>query len=172
MAIYMEQQQIICSASIPQRPAFTGVVLMDAIGKRYEMPIELAGSYEVCIPDNIRDANLPLFHLHDDEQIFENAIRLLFKNDTLEARVQRRYMEEGMYDLAIDGRDNVMAINGQQGWSEVQPGTTIVMRVILFQRVSTDVRKYQCPRCREWNYGSENSSSIDWSVQLPYVTFR
>jgi len=166
MAIYMEQQQIICSASIPQRPAFTGVVLMDAIGKRYEMPIELAGSYEVCIPDNIRDANLPLFHLHDDEQIFENAIRLLFKNDTLEARVQRRYMEEGMYDLAIDGRDKVIAIKGQQDWPEVQPGTTITMRVILLQSQITNVRRYQCPRCRKWYYASENSSLIDWSVQI------
>jgi len=71
-----------------------------------------------------------------------------------------------MYDLAIDRRDAVIAINGQQDWSEVQPGTIIIMRVILLQSESTDVRKYQCPRCRKWNYGSERSSSIDWWVQL------
>ena len=52
---------MIRSASISQRPIFTGVVLIDAIGKRYEIPIELAGSYEVCLPDNIRDVNLPSF---------------------------------------------------------------------------------------------------------------
>jgi len=51
MAISMEQQQMIRSASISQRPIFTGVVLIDAIGKRYEIPIELAGSYEVCLPE-------------------------------------------------------------------------------------------------------------------------
>ena len=97
-------------------------------------------------------------------QIFTDAIGLLFKNDTLEARLQRRYMHDGMYDLAIDGGDKVMAINEEPDWSEVQPGTTIILRVILFQGQSTDVTKYQCPRCRKWGYGSESSSSIDWSV--------
>ncbi len=75
-------------------------------------------------------------------------------------------MEEGMYDLAIDGRDKVIAIKGQQDWPEVQPGTTITMRVILLQSQITNVRRYQCPRCRKWNYASENSSLIDWSVQI------
>jgi len=75
-------------------------------------------------------------------------------------------MEEEMYDLAIDGRDAVIAINGQQDWSEVQPGTIIVMRVILLQNESADIRKYRCPRCRKWNYGSESSLLIDWWVQL------
>jgi len=81
-------------------------------------------------------------------------------------------MEEEMYDLAIDGRDAVIAINGQQDWSEVQPGTIIIMRVIMLQNESTDTRKYQCPRCRKWNYGSESSSSIDWWVQLSSRYFQ
>jgi len=65
-------------------------------------------------------------------------------------------MQEKMY-----GRDEVIPINGQQDWSEVQPGTIIVMRVILLQSESTDVRKYQCPRCRKWNYGSESQRIWD-----------
>jgi len=38
---------------------------MDATGKRHEIPMGFAGSYEVCGPDNIRDANLPPFLLHN-----------------------------------------------------------------------------------------------------------
>ena len=75
-------------------------------------------------------------------------------------------MQDGMYDLAIDGRDKIIAINGEQDWSEVQPGTTITMRVILLQSQLTNVRKYQCPRCRKWNYGSSSPSSIDWWVLI------
>ena len=113
-----------------------------------------------CVPDDMKDADLLSLLLHNSEQIFTDAIKLL-KNDTLEAWLQRRYMQEEMYDLAIDGRDAVSA-NGQQDWSEVQPGTIIVMSVILLQEDSTDVRKYQCPRCGRCNYGSESSSLIDW----------
>jgi len=65
MPIFMEQQPMVHLAAISRRPTFTGVVLMDATGKRHEMPIGFAGSYEVCGPDNIRDANLPPFLLHN-----------------------------------------------------------------------------------------------------------
>jgi len=82
----------------------------------------------------------------------------------LEARIQRRLMEEGNYDLCIDRGDDVVAIKEQRNWSEVVPGTTIVMRVILTSRRVE--MAYPCPRCGQLNSAARHGPSVDWSVGL------
>ena len=113
MAVFMEQWQ---SSSISQRSAITGLVLIDATGKRHDISMDFAVSYVVCLPDSTPEANLTPFPLCDNDQMFADAMKLLFKKNTLEARVQREYMQEGRYDLAIDGGNDVIAISGQQDW--------------------------------------------------------
>jgi len=99
-------------------------------------------------------------------QMFTDAMKLLFKRDTLEAQLQRPYVEEGMYDLCIDGCKDVATIGSQQDWMRVEAGTTIVMRIIRVLEEPTNPRKYQCPRCKMWNRAPGDSPSIDWSVYL------
>ena len=41
-----------------------------------------------CVPDDMKDADLLSLLLHNNEQIFTDAIKLL-KNDTLEAWLQQ-----------------------------------------------------------------------------------
>ena len=104
--------------------------------------------------------------------MFTEAMSLLFKGDKMEARIQRRYMEQGRYDLCIDQGAQVFPIDGQRDWSRVEPGTRVVMRAILFQQRPIGTRRHQCPRCKTWNDSrgvKEDSSqnlSIDWSAVL------
>ena len=104
--------------------------------------------------------------------MFTKAMLLLLDGDKMEARIQRRYMEQGRYDLCIDQGTQILPIDGQRDWSRVEPGTQVVMRAILFQKRSTARRRQQCPRCKAWNdlEGVKGNASrflsIDWSALL------
>jgi len=132
---------------------FTGVILVDATGRRREVPMDFAESYAVYCR-LLHNACLT------DIQIFTDAMRLFFKSDTLEARIQRRYMEEGNYDLCIDKTEEVAVIKGQPHWSQVQPGTTIIMRAVVTTQTFTD--QYTCPRCGAMNIATKNGPFVDW----------
>ena len=101
-------------------------------------------------------------YLLNDIQQFTKATSLLFESDKLEARIQRRYMDQGMYDLCIDDGVQVIQIKGQEEWSKVQPGTKVALRVILRRGQIYNVRKYKCPRCKTWNDPEWKARSIDW----------
>ncbi|KAF9526808.1 hypothetical protein CPB83DRAFT_895821 [Crepidotus variabilis] len=121
---------------------FSGVVLMDAVGKEFTIPIEFAMSYET----------------------FDDAVRLLFRRNTMEARLQREYMEEGLYDFGVDEGQQVKILDDAANWSLVSPGTKITMRIILTQESTKDRRgQYKCPRpgCGVWNDRISDESSVD-----------
>lgn len=97
--------------------------------------------------------------------MFTNTMGLFFKTNTLEARIQRRYMNGRKYDLCIDGGDQVVTIGGEHEWPVVQPGTTIVMRALL--NCEQVLEKYECPRCGTLNKQPlHRGPSIDWSVEF------
>ena len=81
-------------------------------------------------------------------------------------------MQEGMYDLAIDGRDKVIVINGQQDWLEVQPGTTVVLRVVLLQRESADVQSISAHGVACGTMGLKVPYRLIGESLVPYVTMN
>jgi hypothetical protein len=105
-------------------------------------------------------------------QMFTKAMMLLFDGDKMEARIQRRYMEEGRYELCIDQGTHFVPINGQPDWSKVESGTQIVMLAILERKKMNDSQGYDCPRCKTRNSLEDKSGDpskyllIDWSASL------
>ena len=82
-------------------------------------------------------------------------------------------MEEGWYDLCIDEGTQVIQLTSEfDGWSRMEAGTTIVMRVVIEQQTTPFEGRYQCHCCGTWNdfdLGSISHSlehqtdiSIDW----------
>ncbi|KAG1880070.1 hypothetical protein F4604DRAFT_517398 [Suillus subluteus] len=109
------------------------VTLVDATGHHHPISVNFCASY----------------------QQLDKMLRVLFERDAIEAKIQRRYIEEGKYDLCIDR------------------GTQIVMRVTIQQMTSSgsDV-DYQCHFC-----GTVNRLSVglpvakrSWAHDLLTVT--
>ena len=90
-------------------------------------------------------------------------MRVHFRPETPQGRLLRRYMDIGAYDLAIDDGRQGLQITNDVEWSRVQPGTTIVMSIIL-SKPRLRQRKYQCPSCKIWNEVDEivGRSALDW----------
>jgi len=71
-------------------------------------------------------------------------------------------MEERKYDLCIDRGNQVIQVADQyNGWSEVHPGTKIVMRILLLQEQEGQVKQFRCPRCKAWNIAGSTETSMD-----------
>ncbi|KAG1782426.1 hypothetical protein EV702DRAFT_381167 [Suillus placidus] len=94
-------------------------------------------------------------------QQLNNMLRVLFERDVTEAQIQRRYIEEGEYDLCIDEGTQVTPLTNHK-WSSIEAGTKIVMRVTIQQKTSllSEV-DYQCHFC-----GAVNHLGIG-SVEFP-----
>ncbi|KAG1814672.1 uncharacterized protein BJ212DRAFT_346392 [Suillus subaureus] len=80
-------------------------------------------------------------------QQFNNMLQVLFERHAKEAQIQRRYIEEGKYDLCIDEGTQVTPLTSDK-WSSIEPGTTIVMRVTIQQKTRSGVEvDYRCHFC-------------------------
>ncbi|KAG2140665.1 hypothetical protein DEU56DRAFT_288641 [Suillus clintonianus] len=80
-------------------------------------------------------------------------LQVLFKRDAMEAQIQRRYMENGQYDLCIDDSKQVTRLTSHE-WPRIEEGTKIVMRVIIEQKTwgSPSEVDYQCQFCGAVNH--------------------
>ncbi|KAG2752848.1 hypothetical protein P692DRAFT_201852623 [Suillus brevipes Sb2] len=91
-------------------------------------------------------------------QQLNEMLQVLFKRDPIEAQLQRRYMEQGQYDLCIDDDRQVTRLTSQ-GWPIIEAGTTIVMRVVVEQKTYYGA-DYKCHFC-----GTANRSDAKRSLQ-------
>jgi len=75
-------------------------------------------------------------------------------------------MDIGAFVLAMNNGRKYIQLTNQEGWdTTIQSGMTIVMSVIITQRVHfLEDKKYQCPFCDCWNGLKANNrkSSVDW----------
>jgi hypothetical protein len=72
-------------------------------------------------------------------------LKVLFKCNSIEAQIQRRYMESGQYDLCIDEGTQVTQLTCKE-WSKLEAGTKVVMRIIIQeQTTSSSGVSYKCP---------------------------
>ena len=139
---------VVVALAQPMTSRITGVVLIDATGRQYEVSMDFAKSYEVCVRGAMSYCDTLPFRVPNNIQTFTKAMALLLEGDKMEARIQRRYMKQGRFDLCIDQGNQVVPISGQPDWSKVEPGTKVVMRAILAREQFTDTQRYKCPRCK------------------------
>jgi hypothetical protein len=91
-------------------------------------------------------------------------LRVLFQRDAIETQIQRRYIEKGEYDLCIDEGIQVTPLTSH-GWSSIEAGTKIVMRVTIQQETrSLSEVDYKCRFC-----GAVNRLSVG-SVKYPSLS--
>jgi hypothetical protein len=96
-------------------------------------------------------------------------VAALLHSDSIEDRIQRRFMEQGQYDLCIDEGMQVTQLTSD-AWPRIEAGMKMVMRIIIEQQESaTHTAQYQCYFCHTWNETSHESGpvtrhSIDWLV--------
>ncbi|KAG1867240.1 hypothetical protein DFJ58DRAFT_911668 [Suillus subalutaceus] len=107
-------------------------------------------------------------HLHaipmdvcDSFERFNEMLQLLLKHDSVEARIQRRYMEQGQYDLCMDDDNQVTRLTSHE-WPRITAGMTIVMRVVFERETYTRV-DYSCLFCGAVN--DVGAGSIMHSIQ-------
>ncbi|KAG1845174.1 hypothetical protein F4604DRAFT_1908095 [Suillus subluteus] len=107
------------------------VTLVDATGHEHAIPVNFCTSF----------------------QQLNKMLQVLFECDSIEAHLQRRYVEEGQYDLCIDDGKQVTRLTSH-GWSSIATGTKIVMRVI-FEEETTEFDyefDYKCHFCGTVNH--------------------
>lgn len=96
----------------------------------------------------------------------------MLQQDNEIARGQQRLIKRRMYDLCIDQGNQILPINGQESWSQVERDMKIVMRIPIWQEPGeiNSKRTYCCPllHCQLWNEDPSmgGTSTIDWSVIL------
>ncbi|KAG1794471.1 hypothetical protein EV424DRAFT_1547973 [Suillus variegatus] len=134
LAILRRRQQGFVGPTSMRSTALHCVKLVDATGHQHTIPVTFCTSF----------------------QQLNNMLQVLFKSESTEARIQRRYMEQGQYDLCIDNDKQVTQLTSHE-WPRIEAGTTIVMRVILEQETRPKV-EYQCHFCGAVNrIGTEHS---------------
>lgn len=121
----------------PTAPQLTGIVtlvgcvtLVDATGHNHAILLNFCTSF----------------------QQLNKMLQVLFECDSIEAHIQRRYVEEGQYDLCIDEGTQVAPLTSHE-WSSMPADTKIVMKIIIQQETTSfsDV-DYQCHFCGAVNH--------------------
>jgi len=119
------------------------LILEDATGKEHRIPMEFCMSLRVCLFQCLRE----VFSSHSLQQL-ENMLRVLFTPDTDNACIQRRYCEQGQYDLCIDQGTQVIELTSETGeWSPIEAGTKVVMRVIINKNLDRGTLAIKCDAC-------------------------
>lgn len=116
--------------SLPLAMASGCVIVVDATGREHNMLLDQCSSFDRLV------AFLP---------------GILNQCRPDEARIQRWYINRGQYDFVIDDGMNITKLIREcDAWTAIQPGTKIVVRVIMTEVVRTFSAKYRCC-CGTWN---------------------
>jgi hypothetical protein len=98
---------------------------------------------------------------------------VLFQPDSPEARIQKRYLEQGEYDLCIDEGRQVTQLTSH-GWRALQPGMKIVMRIVIEDFMpSWEIHwQYRCHFCKSRNEIENHRVSIHWLVLVSHWSWQ
>ncbi|KAG1727846.1 hypothetical protein EDD22DRAFT_961185 [Suillus occidentalis] len=124
-SMMIHSQSSMGPSASPAAIALGCVTLVDATGHHHAISVNCCTSY----------------------QQLNDMLKVLFQRDAIEAQIQRRYIEQGEYDLCIDEGTQVTCLTSHE-WSSIEAGTKIVMRAILHQETSTSSEvDYKCRFC-------------------------
>ncbi|KAG1797687.1 uncharacterized protein HD556DRAFT_1354536 [Suillus plorans] len=126
-----------------QHEILMGIASMVFTGQSSVGPIVTLGFVKL-VDATDRSHTIPM-DVCDSFERFNEQLQLLFKHNSNQAQIQRRYMEQEQYDLCIDDDKKVTRLTSH-GWPRIEAGTTIVMRVILEQETRPEA-EYQCHFC-------------------------
>ncbi|KIJ67385.1 hypothetical protein HYDPIDRAFT_166008 [Hydnomerulius pinastri MD-312] len=129
---------------LPQSVTLIYVKLVDATGREHRI-----------LPDQCIDF----------QQLSDMLCVVLRNCSPDEARVQRQYIEQQQYDFCIDkGQTVTPLLEGGEAWASIEPGTTIVVRVVFESYYWYSFRELHCcPFCEVENSVDPGSSaSIEW----------
>ncbi|KAG1758306.1 hypothetical protein EDD22DRAFT_972246 [Suillus occidentalis] len=114
-SLMIRLQSFMGPSASPGVVAFGCVTLVDATSHHHDIPVNFCTSY----------------------QQLNDMLRVLFQHesDVIDARIQRRYIEKGEYDLCIDEGMQVTLLTSYE-WSSIEAGTKIVMRVTIEQQIT------------------------------------
>ena len=93
---------------------------------------------------------------------------MLFQPSSVQGKKLRRYIDQGVYELAIyDGRET-LEIADQDVWSSIECGMTIFMSITLLRSAHKDWR--ECPVChlRSRLRDSSEKFIIHWYVMIGF----
>jgi len=124
------------------------VTLIDATGRKHPVPMQCCTSFEQL----------------------QAVLKVVLKNKSREALVQKRYFDAGLYDLCIDkGAQVVQVTHEASRWSGIDAGTNLIMRVV-FHRKQRSSKLYTCHLCGASNK-LECRNPADWSGWLTESSF-
>lgn len=132
-----DQKLLIAMQSLMNRTvALVGcVTLVDATGHDHAIPVNFCTSL----------------------QQLNKMLKVLFECNSTEARIQKRYVEQGQYDCCIDDGKQVIRLTNHE-WSSIAAGTKIVMRVIFEQEMTLfSELEYICHFCGTVNHNAIES---------------
>ncbi|KAG2740116.1 hypothetical protein P692DRAFT_201797311 [Suillus brevipes Sb2] len=138
-SLMIRPQSSMGPSASPGAIALGCVTLVDATGHHHAISVNCCTSY----------------------QQLNEMLRVLFQRDAIEAQIQRRYIEKGEYDLCIDEGMQVTPLTSH-GWSSIEAGTKIVMRVTIQQETrSLSEVDYKCRFCGAVNRLSVGSVKFE-----------
>ncbi|KIJ67384.1 hypothetical protein HYDPIDRAFT_108127 [Hydnomerulius pinastri MD-312] len=97
-----------------------------------------------------------------DFQQLSDMLRVVLRNCSPdEAHVQRQYIEQQQYDFCIDkGQTVTPLLEGGKAWASIEPGMTIVVRVVFESHHQYSFRElHWCPFCEVENSMDPGSST-------------
>ena len=132
-------------------------------GRRNRIRTCLAGGILHLIPGAHKSLNLRIISI-DSLQQLTMMLGVVFHSNSIQARVQRQYLETGQYSLSIDQNTEVTQLTSDD-WPSIEPGTKIVMSIVVKQQRER-TESYQCYLCKTWNSVSSANQGrtylIDW----------
>jgi hypothetical protein len=150
------------STRLPGAVTFNCLTLVDITGKEHKIPLEFCTSYRVSLSS---DFGKPSHHIL---QQLDDMLKVVFKGESDEARIQRQYMDQGQYDLCIDEGTRVTQLTSRRyGVQKIDVGMKIVMRAI-FEIPLRWNNSYRCDSCGQSNYSLHpndiESPGSEWTI--------
>ncbi|KAI6042035.1 hypothetical protein EDC04DRAFT_1077284 [Pisolithus marmoratus] len=127
---FQSVMQFLDAGHLPTAMTAGCVIVVDATGLEHNMLVDQCNSLDLL------NAFLP---------------GILKQCQPDKAQIQQWYIDRGQYDFVIDNGTNVAQLTRESDiWPTIQPGTKIVMRVIITEVSRKKSATHQC-RCGAWN---------------------
>ncbi|KAG6847802.1 hypothetical protein H0H93_005907 [Arthromyces matolae] len=121
------------------------IYLMDAMGHKHSIPMNMAQSLEVSMLLSSRHTESGSHTLKPQQFTF--ALKALYIRASDRGSLHHRYIDSNRFHLAINNSRQAIDINNDHDLRELaQPGTTVIMSIVVAQEISLSYSNF-CPVC-------------------------
>ncbi|KAI6105153.1 hypothetical protein EDD16DRAFT_1633881 [Pisolithus croceorrhizus] len=142
--------------------AFSNMQLMQAMSdlSMRHLPAVVSAGCVVLVDATGEKHNMLLEHCCSFEQLRCFLPGILSKCRPDKAHIQQWYIDRGQYDFAIDDGTNITQLARESDiWSTIQPGTKIIMRVIITELSLPFSTGCKC-QCGTWNEVNVDQATV------------